>query len=131
MTIGKAALLLNVNPRTLRFYDQIGLVRPSCRSEGGYRLYSPEDIERFKFIIRAKELGLTLEEIRSILSLTGEGLCLSVKNRVRKLLALKINEIDSRIRELQVLKEELSSFNNYLDKKQIADKKSSTCSCLE
>lgn len=131
MTIGKAALLLNVNPRTLRFYDQIGLVHPSCRSEGGYRLYSPEDIERFKFIIRAKELGLTLEEIRSILSLTGEGLCLSVKNRVRKLLALKINEIDSRIRELQVLKEELSSFNNYLDKKQIADKKSSTCSCLE
>lgn len=131
MTIGKAARLLNVNPRTLRFYDQIGLVHPSCRSEGGYRLYSPEDIERFKFIIRAKEIGLTLEEIRSILSLTGEGLCLSVKHRVRELLALKINEIDSRIRELQVLKDEFSSYNNYLDKKQIADKKSSTCSCLE
>lgn len=131
MTIGKAALLLNVNPRTLRFYDQIGLVHPSCRSEGGYRLYSPRDIERFKFIIRAKELGLTLEEIRSILSLTGEGLCLSVQHRVGELLALKINEIDNRIREMQELKDQLSVFKNYLDQKKITNKKSSACSCLE
>lgn len=131
MTIGKAARLINVNPRTLRFYEQIGLVEPSSRSESGYRLYSPQDIEKLKFIIRAKKIGLTLDEIKSILSLTGEGLCLSVKQRVGELLTLKINEVDNQIRELMELKEEFTNFKNYLGKKNIRDKNSSACSCLD
>lgn len=131
MTIGKAARLINVNPRTLRFYEQIGLVYPSNHSEGGYRLYSLQDIEKLKFIIRAKKIGLTLDEIKSILSLTKEGLCLSVKQRVGEMLALKICDIDNQIDELLELKKEFTNFKEYLDKKKLLGKNSSTCSCLE
>lgn len=131
MTIGKTARLINVNPRTLRFYEQIGLVFPSSRSEGGYRLYSQQDIERLEFIIRAKKIGLTLDEIKSILSLTGEGLCLSVRQRVGELLTLKISVIDNQMRELVKLKEELANFKNYLDKKRAHTNNRSACSCLD
>lgn len=132
LTIGKAAGLFNLNPRTLRFYEQIGLLRPSCRSESGYRLYSVQDIEKLKFIIRAKEFGLTLEEIQSVLSLTEEGLCRSVKRRVGELLARKIGEIDSRIRELQVLQEEFTEFKSLLEEKsECPTKTGPSCSCLE
>lgn len=131
MTVGKVSELLDLNPRTLRFYDKIGLVRPSSRSEGGYRLYSAQDLERFKFIIRAKEMGLTLDEMKSVLSLTDEGLCLSVKRRVGELLVRKIDEIENRLRELQILKEELSNFKKYLDEKDSLEKPGPGCSCLE
>lgn len=131
LTVGKAAESMNVNPRTLRFYDKIGLLCPSYRSQSGYRLYSPQDIERFHFISRAKELGLTLEEIRSVLSLTEEGLCLSVKHRVGELLDRKIGEVEIRIKELQLLKEEFTNFRSVLGKKESRPLKSSSYSCLE
>lgn len=131
LTIGKVSESLKVNPRTLRFYDQIGLVQPACRSENGYRLYSPQDVERLMFIIRAKKLGLTLDEIRSVLSLTEEGLCYSVKNQVGELLSRKISEIDNNIREMEQLKKQFAEFRTYLEKKENTQAITSTCNCLE
>ena len=131
LTIGKVSELVNVNPRTLRYYDNIGLLSPSYRSESGYRLYSPQDIEKYNFICRAKELGLNLDEIKSILSLTEKGMCLSVKRRVGELLDLKMGEIDNRIKELKLLKEEFLKFRSILGKNEIHPKLNSMCSCLE
>lgn len=131
LTIGKASKLLKVNPRTLRFYEHIGLVRPNSRSESGYRLYSPQDLERFLFVSRAKKLGLTLDEIGSILSLTEDGLCYSVKNQVSELLSRKINEIDKNIREMEQLKKEFSEFRTYLQEKAPPLTITTKCSCLE
>lgn len=131
LTIGKTAGLVNVNPRTLRFYDQLGLLHPSCRSESGYRLYAPRDIERLKFIIRAKEIGLALEEVKTILSLTEEGLCRSAKHRVGDLLAQKMDEIDNRIKELRELKEELLRAAVVLDcGSESPPESGSPCDCL-
>lgn len=131
MTIGKVAGLINVNPRTLRFYEQIELFYPSGRSATGYRLYSPQDVEKLRFIIRAKEFGLTLEEIKSVLSLTDDRLCRAVKRQVAELLSRKISEIDIRIRELESLKEEFSNFRIILENNESRPKTSLPCNCLE
>ena len=48
---------LGVNPRTLRYYERIGLLAPSARTEAGYRLYSDQDADRLAFIRRAQTLG--------------------------------------------------------------------------
>lgn len=131
LTIGGVAGSLHLNPRTLRFYDRIGLLSPSVRSEGGYRLYLPQDIERLRFIIRAKTLGLSLEEIRSVLSLADEGLCSSARQRVGEMLARKIQEIDDRVREMQQLREEFARFRKHVDEDDLPVRPYPDCSCLD
>jgi len=61
--IGEVANLSNVSVRTLRHYDDIGLLTPSVRSDAGYRLYSPADVERLKQILFFKTLGFSLQDI--------------------------------------------------------------------
>jgi len=65
--IGDLAKLTGLTLRTLRFYDQIGLFSPSEYTESGHRLYSESDLSRLHQILSLKELGLSLEEIQSVL----------------------------------------------------------------
>ncbi|ALC83044.1 MULTISPECIES: MerR family transcriptional regulator [Bacillus] len=66
--VGELAKLTGLTIRTLRYYDQIGLFSPSVYSDSGYRLYDESDISRLQQILTLKDLGLSLEEIKSILS---------------------------------------------------------------
>jgi DNA-binding transcriptional MerR regulator len=83
MTIGKLARQANVNPRTLRYYERIGLLAPSTRTAAGYRLYTDHDATRLTFIRRAQALGLSLTEIAAV--------------------------IDARLAALQALRDELTA----------------------
>ncbi|MFY0758929.1 MerR family transcriptional regulator [Metabacillus dongyingensis] len=65
---GELAKLTGLTIRTLRYYDQIKLFSPSKYSEAGYRLYNTTDLSRLQQILSLKDLGLTLEEIKSIFS---------------------------------------------------------------
>ncbi|HEY0494744.1 MAG TPA: MerR family transcriptional regulator [Kutzneria sp.] len=67
-TVGAAAELAGVSVRTLHHYDQIGLVRPSRRSEAGYRLYSDADVQTLNRVVFYRELGLELGEIAELLA---------------------------------------------------------------
>ena len=67
-TIGEAAKLAHVSVRTLHHYDKLGLLSPSARSEAGYRLYAPGDLERLQQILFYKELGFGLEDIRDLVA---------------------------------------------------------------
>ena len=69
--IGEVADLAHVTVRALRHYDRIGLLRPSGRSEAGYRLYTTEDLERLQTVLLYKELGFGLGEIRDLLAEPG------------------------------------------------------------
>ncbi|MFO8060226.1 MAG: MerR family transcriptional regulator, partial [Bacillota bacterium] len=66
--IGEAAERTGVSTRTLRYYEELELLRPTESDDGGYRLYSAEDLHRLRVIATFKELGFTLAELRSILS---------------------------------------------------------------
>lgn len=67
MTIGECARLSGVTIRTLRYYDRIGLLRPSQVTEAGYRLYDDESLRRLHTILLFRELEVPLEDIRRIL----------------------------------------------------------------
>jgi MerR family copper efflux transcriptional regulator len=67
MQIGYVAERTELSIRTLRHYDEVGLVTPSARSTGGYRLYTNRDVDRLRTIRRMKPLGFTLEEMRRLL----------------------------------------------------------------
>lgn len=73
LTIGPLAQRSGFPPRTIRYYESIGLLPAPRRSEGGYRLYEPGDASRLAFIARAKRLGLSLDEISEILTLRDAG----------------------------------------------------------
>ena len=68
MHIGAVAERTELSIRTLRHYDEVGLVPPSARSEGGFRLYTEADVERLRTIRRMKPLGFTLDEMRQLLA---------------------------------------------------------------
>ena len=67
-TIGETARLAKVSVRTLHHYDQLGILTPSARSEAGYRLYGPEDLERLHRVMVFRELGFSLPEIGHIVT---------------------------------------------------------------
>ncbi|MCW7764352.1 Zn(2+)-responsive transcriptional regulator [Photorhabdus luminescens] len=67
--IGQLAKLANVTPDTVRFYEKQGMMEHQNRTEGGYRLYTDQDLQRLRFIRYAKQLGFTLEAITELLSI--------------------------------------------------------------
>ncbi|MGW4890467.1 MerR family transcriptional regulator [Streptomyces graminearus] len=70
MQIGEAAARTELSLRTIRHYEETGLVIPSARSQGGFRLYTENDVTRLMVIRRMKPLGFTLEQIRELLDAT-------------------------------------------------------------
>ena len=96
-----------MNPKTIRYYEEIGLLPQPERTSAGYRLYGPEDRERLDFIIKARAIGLALDEIAQVLALRGRGErpC----EHVLALLDRKIALVDEQVRALMDVREELVS----------------------
>jgi MerR family mercuric resistance operon transcriptional regulator len=69
ITRGELARRAGCHPETVRYYEKIGLLPPPARSEGGHRLYKIDDQRRLRFILRGRELGFSIDELRSLLSL--------------------------------------------------------------
>ncbi len=103
--IGDIAKRFGLNPRTIRYYETIGILPRAARTESGYRVYSDETIRRLEFILKAKTIGFKLSEIKEILFLheKGEAPCECTREFIRK----KISEIDEKITSLTELKARL------------------------
>ena len=91
--IGDLAKRAGVTIDTVRFYERRRLLACAPRSGGGFRLFGPEVVERIRFIKQAQELGLTLDEIKGLLTTGGAEECRSV----RDLLSKKIGELDGKM----------------------------------
>lgn len=93
------ARLTGCNLETIRYYEKVGLLPDPPRSANGYRVYPPDLVQRLQFIIRARDLGFTMEEIRSLLSLTdaGQQTCAEVMARTQDHLA----DVRRKIADLQ------------------------------
>ncbi len=106
MFIGDVAKKLGLNPRTIRYYEKIGLLPKAIRTVSGYRLYSSDTIYKLEFILKAKELGLKLEDIKEIMDIhnRGEVPCPCTT----KFLNNKISEIDEKVNALSALKIKLT-----------------------
>jgi Cu(I)-responsive transcriptional regulator len=69
MNIGEAAEVTGLPPKTIRYYEEIGLAGAAARTEAGYRQYDDAALHRLAFVARARRLGFTLDEVRQLLSL--------------------------------------------------------------
>ncbi|MEN9230968.1 MAG: heavy metal-responsive transcriptional regulator [Thermostichus sp. DG02_5_bins_236] len=125
LRVGQVARKLGLNPQTLYFYERIGLIPKPRRTEAGYRLYEKADLERLAFIGRAKALGLSLDEIKELLSLQNEQ-ALSCQEVYTKL-SRKVEEIDKSIARLQELKSELMPMIQQCQQKSSNQGKNSNC----
>lgn len=105
MNIGSAAMKTGLTAKTIRFYEEIGLVTPG-RAANGYRDYGEEDVHRLRFLQRARSLGFTIDECRQLLSLYDDEERASAD--VKALAMQKIVAIESKIEELVSLRETLS-----------------------
>ena len=107
LRIGEVASRVGTTADTVRYYEKVGLLGPAGRSEGGYRLYGEAELGRLRFVRRAKQLGLSLEEIRGLLGLADEGECRPLRSQVADLLRSKIRECDAKLAELTAFKASL------------------------
>lgn len=105
MRIGELARRIGINPKTIRYYEEIGLMPPPPRMASGYRQYDDADAERLEFVRSAQALGIALEEIKEILAFRDRGThpC----PYVMSLIDQKVQEMQSRIRGLQMLAADL------------------------
>lgn len=110
MNIGQASKLSFLTAKTIRYYEDIKLIKPD-RASNGYRDYSNNDIHRLRFLQRSRSLGFTIDECLLLLSLYDD------KNRasfdVKALAEVKITEVERKIEELQSLHKTLSALAQY------------------
>ncbi len=118
LKIGEIAHLTEMSPRTIRYYQEIGLLHPVKRIEGGKRVFSEDDLQRLKFIKRLKHLGLTLSEMHELADIyeihkTNR----KVLIRLCELLGNQVKKIDERINNLNRLKEEILNYQEKIVQK--------------
>jgi MerR family copper efflux transcriptional regulator len=106
MNIGQAAGLTGVPAKTIRYYENVGLLRPA-RSDGNYRVYGEREIQVLRFIQKARRLGFTVKEVESLLLLWQDKHRTSAQ--VRALAAAHVEEIDRKLEELKRIRETLQT----------------------
>lgn len=107
MFITEAATHAGVRPATLRYYERIGLLRPSARRQSGYRDYTEDDVRVVRFIRRAQELGLSLDDAKQLLAL--RRVKPAQRAAVRGVAARRLRDISERIADLTRVQRALES----------------------
>ena len=110
MNIGEAADMTGLPSKTIRYYEDIGLIKPD-RAANGYRDYDDKDVHRLAFIQRSRSLGFSIDECRSLLSLYEDKERAS--SDVKALATDKIREIDRKLRELKSLRDTLKTLADH------------------
>ena len=110
--IGEVASLSGLGSKTIRYYEQIGLIPPASRrnpshASPGYRVYSEADVKRLTLIKRAKLLDLSLEQLKQLLDAANEGCCEAVEPKFYELLQSKLQESEAKLRQLGELRDTL------------------------
>ena len=107
MNIGKASELCGLTVKTVRYYSDIGIINPQININTGYRDFSESDLAKLQFIAKARKFDFSLDDCRELLSLY-ENTQRSSKE-VKALTLEKIAEIDAKLLELKMLREQLNS----------------------
>jgi DNA-binding transcriptional MerR regulator len=110
LTIGELARHCSVNPKTIRYYESIGLLPESRRASNGYRVYADADVARLAFVQNAKRLGLSLDEIRGLVPLADSRDCRSLSATLERAVSARLAWIDSQMAALEELKKSLLAF---------------------
>ena len=116
LRVGELARAVGKTVRAMHLYEELGLLEPRARSEGGFRLYGPEAIDRIHWIVKLQAIGFTLAEIQGFVKDFQEAHSApEASARVRALFEEKQQQIREQITQLQVIENDLSEALAYLD----------------
>jgi DNA-binding transcriptional MerR regulator len=113
--IGELAAKVGMTERTIRYYEELGLLESVKRLDGGTRVYAAADVRRLKFIRKLKVLGLSLQEMHELDGLYQQRRSnRTVLPRLIELLDAHLETVDGRIAELQALRDEIRSYREHV-----------------
>lgn len=106
--IGDLAARTGTSAPTIRYYEQIGLLRKAARQGGGHRVYTRDDVERLTFIRRCRDFGFSIDQVRTLVSIVQDpnSSCMEARN----LAADHLDAVRDRMRELRALERSLRVF---------------------
>jgi DNA-binding transcriptional MerR regulator len=107
VTIGKLARVTDVPAKTIRYYEQVGVLPAPRRSPAGYRQYARRDVHRLLFIRRARALGLSLQDLKALTAELDNGLRGTMRPRLRDLVRAQLQTVQQQIAEFQLLQQQL------------------------
>ncbi|PPS40911.1 heavy metal-responsive transcriptional regulator [Chroococcidiopsis sp. TS-821] len=107
LLIGELSRRLHLSTQTIRYYERLGLLNPPKRTESQYRVYGTDDEERLRFIQKAKQFGLSLDEIKQLIEIRTSGTppCSALKRMVKQ----HLDELARRICDMLAFRQELAS----------------------
>ena len=111
LTISEVRAATGLSARTLRYYEELGLLPGVRRRAGGRRVYGPDEVERLRFIGRLKALGLSLAEVKQLNAVYAiAGSTRAMLARLDELLGRRLADLDARIAELEGLRDEIGRY---------------------
>jgi len=109
LRIAEVAERTGVPTTTLRYYEDIGLLAPARRAENGYRAYTDRDVERLRFITRAKQLEISLDDLRDLVQAWDGEDCAGVQERMARVVSARLEQTQERVVDLVELAAQLQS----------------------
>lgn len=122
---GQAAALLNCNAETIRYYETAGLITEPARTAAGHRVYCENDIARLRFILKLRELGFSIGDVKSLIAISD-----AETPNCKDVAAIgdrHLSDIQRKIKDLQSLEHALSDLVNLCDH----DQESGSCALID
>lgn len=114
LTIGQIAREVGIPAKTIRYYEEINLLKPVKRADNRYRLYSNEDVIRLSLIKQGRALGLPLDQVKGLVEEGLDGTCEDLKESIIMKLPNYIESVKERITELQQFQQEMETLQKNL-----------------
>lgn len=135
--IGKVAKLVGLNAKTIRYYEEVGIIPKAGRRASnfdhgpGYRVYSPADVERLRFVKVMRDLDLPLRDIKKLLQAVEDGCCGKAEPELLQFISAKIAEVEKQMRDLRVLHGRLFELKGGVESMQRTPQREKTCPSSE
>src|SRR5260370_40484901 len=126
LRVGQLARATGVPTKTIRYYEQVGVLPFAPRSAVGYRQYFRHDVDRLLFVRRARALGLPLARLRDLMAELEGGRCMTMRPRLQRLVTEQLRATQQQIADFQALERQLM---NVLQRLEVAVPRSDASGC--
>jgi MerR family copper efflux transcriptional regulator len=130
LTVGQLAHTTGVPTKTIRYYEQVGVLPAPRRSPAGYRQYTRRDVNRLLFVRRGRALGLPLKDLKTLTAELDNGRCGTMRPQLSNLIQVQLQTVRQRIAEFQLLRLQLEQILHQTSTQPALDP-AERCQCLD